>query len=122
MRLLQSNQINDNSTVTLTSGTLDLNGNIENVKDLKNLGGLLITNGGSITVNSSNTFRLQGGTTMFNFELRLREGNPVFMYIYGGNMSAVGSGGSADEITMLPGFPGSIEVTRVSRASAVSPR
>src|SRR5262249_29174846 len=63
VRLMQSNQISDNSNVTITSGLLDLNGQTDSVFDLQNLGGTILTNGGSITVLNSSTLRLAAGVT-----------------------------------------------------------
>jgi fibronectin-binding autotransporter adhesin len=63
LRLAASEQIADTATVTLNSGTFDLNGFNETVANLANNGGTFTASGGRLTVLSEHTATLSSGAT-----------------------------------------------------------
>lgn len=76
------NQIEDDATVLVNAGTLDLRGFSETIGELKNFGGFVTTGPGVLNVTSPNTMSLNGGTTVVNSGANL---STAALTVSGGN-------------------------------------
>lgn len=120
LKWLANNQVGDTATITVSSGTVDLNGKTETLGTLSNTGGTFQTGVGGHLTGTTATIDFAGGTNVINADavvsdnhIKISGGTNVVQGLAGGTVNAVsyGAGTTSGGILRLTMGGAGIEMT-----------